>query len=197
MNIHSISSLIPQKEREKLNNHHSIVIWFTGLSGAGKSSISQKLELLMFDNKIRCFILDGDNIRAGLNSDLGFSLKERSENIRRIAEVAKLFMQSGQVVIVSFISPLEKDRKIARGIIGKDNFYEVYVNTPLETCQERDPKGLYKKVKNGEIKKFTGIDSPYEEPKKPNLILSTKNKTIQENAKELFSHVLPLLKIKT
>ena len=142
MNIHPISYSISQKDREKINDHKSIVIWFTGLSGSGKSSISQECERLLFKKKVHCFPLDGDNIRNGINADLDFSEEGRSENIRRIAEIAKLLMQSGNIVLASFISPFEKDRIRAKRIIGEDNFFEIHVDTPLEICKKRDPKGL-------------------------------------------------------
>ena len=196
MNIHPTTFSISQNDREKWNNHRSIVIWFTGLSGSGKSSIAYECEQLFFNKKIHCFPLDGDNIRTSLNADLGFSLEDRGENIRRIAELAKLLMQSGQVVLASFISPLEKDRLLAKKIVGEENFFEVYIDTPLEICQKRDPKGLYKKVEIGEISNFTGIDSPYEPPSQPNLIISTKGKTAQECAIELINQLMPLIQLK-
>ncbi len=195
MNIHPTSYSISQNEREKMNRHKSIVIWFTGLSGSGKSSIAQELERLLFQKNIHCFPLDGDNIRTGLNSDLDFSDQDRSENIRRISEVAKLLIQSGQVVLASFISPFEKDRLEAKRIIREHSFFEVFVDTPLELCKKRDPKGLYHKVEKGEIKNFTGINSPYETPKNPDLILSTENKTIQECTTELLEKILPLIEL--
>lgn len=194
MNIHPTSYSIQQNDREKLNNHRSFVIWLTGLSGSGKSSIAQQLERELHQQKIHCFPLDGDNIRTGLNKDLRFSEKERSENIRRIAEVAKLIMQSGSIVLVSFISPFEKDRMIAKEIIGENKFVEIFIDTPLEICKKRDPKGLYQKVNNGEIKNFTGIDSPYEEPKKPDLIVTTEGKSIQACVDEILIKIAPFTK---
>lgn len=196
MNIHPTSFTISQEDREKNNGHQCIVIWLTGLSGSGKTSISKHLEHLLFDQKINCFPLDGDNIRTGLNSDLNFSPNDRSENIRRIAEVAKLIMQSGNVVISSFISPFEKDRTLAKSIIGEHLFFEVFIDTPIDICKKRDPKGLYKKAALGEIKDFTGIDSPYETPKKPALSILTTNKSISECSDEILKAILPLLRLK-
>jgi adenylylsulfate kinase len=163
------------KEREKLNGHKSACVWFTGLSGSGKSTIANKLDLTLTEMRLHSFLLDGDNVRRGLNKDLGFSKEDRHENIRRITEVVKLITNSGLVVITSFISPYRKDREFARDIIGKDRFIEVYVKVPIEVCEGRDPKGLYKKARNGEVKEFTGIDSPYEEPKDAEIIIENLN----------------------
>lgn len=171
---------ITQKERELLLNQKAFVIWFTGLSGSGKSTISNALEEYLYKHNKKTYSLDGDNIRFGLNKDLGFSDKDREENIRRIGEVSNLFLDSGLIVLSSFISPFEKDREIVKNIVGKENFIEVFVDTNLEVCEKRDPKGLYKKARNGEIKSFTGIDSPYEKPSNPNLIINTENKTIED-----------------
>ena len=193
MNIHTTSYSILQNDREKLNTHQSFVIWLTGLSGSGKSSIAQQIERDLHQQKTHCFPLDGDNIRTGLNSDLSFSNEDRSENIRRIAEVSKLIMQSGSIVIVSFISPFEKDRMIAKEIIGRDQFIEIFIDTPLIICKSRDPKGLYKKVNNGEIKNFTGIDSPYEKPTNPDLIVTTEGKSIQKCVDEILNFVSPFI----
>ena len=156
---------IDQKSRNNLNKHNSFVIWFTGLSGSGKSTICNSLEELLNSKKVNTFTLDGDTVRNGLNKDLGFSDEERSENIRRVAEVSKILMNAGNVVLSSFITPFNKDRDIVKEIVGENNYIEVFVNTSLETCIERDPKGLYQKSKSGLIKKMTGIDSKYEIPK--------------------------------
>ena len=156
----------------------SPVIWLTGLSGSGKSTIANELELALENNGVKSYVLDGDNVRGGLNSDLGFSDEDRKENIRRIAEVAKLFSDSGTIAITAFISPFRVEREAAKEIIGKENFIEVYVNAPIEVCERRDVKGLYKKARAGEIKQFTGIDSPYEEPLIPDVIAESDRATI-------------------
>lgn len=166
------------------------VIWLTGLSGSGKSTIAAALEKFLLENAHSVKPLDGDNIRMGLNKDLGFSSEDRKENIRRIAEVAKLFSDTGIPTITSFISPFEEDRNIARSIIGESNFIEVFVKTPLEVCERRDPKGLYKKARKGEIKNFTGIDSPYEEPKNPHIILDTTTLTIEECVQTIVNYLV-------
>ena len=162
-NLTKHSFLVSREQREKNNGHPGIVIWFTGLSASGKSTIANKLDVELNKKGLRTYILDGDNVRMGLNKDLGFSPESRKENIRRISEVAKLFADSGTIVMTAFISPYREDRDSARDVIGKD-YVEVFVNTPIEECIKRDPKGLYKKAIAGEIKGFTGIDAPYEEP---------------------------------
>ena len=162
-NLTKHSFLVSREQREKNNGHPGIVIWFTGLSGSGKSTIANKLDVELNKRGLRTYILDGDNVRMGLNKDLGFSPESRKENIRRISEVAKLFADSGAIVMTAFISPYREDRDSARDVIGKD-YVEVFVNTPIKECIKRDPKGLYKKAIAGEIKGFTGIDAPYEEP---------------------------------
>jgi len=162
-NLTKHNFLVSREQREKNNGHPGIVIWFTGLSASGKSTIANKLDVELNKKGLRTYILDGDNVRMGLNKDLGFSPESRKENIRRISEVAKLFADSGTIVMTAFISPYREDRDSARDVIGKD-YVEVFVNTPIEECIKRDPKGLYKKAIAGEIKGFTGIDAPYEEP---------------------------------
>ena len=176
---------IDQKSRNNLNKHNSFVIWFTGLSGSGKSTICNSLEELLYTKKVNTFILDGDNVRNGLNKDLSFSNEDRSENIRRVAEVSKILMNAGNVVLSSFITPFNKDRELAKKIIGENNYIEVFVNTSLETCIERDPKGLYQKSKSGLIKKMTGIDSKYEIPKSFDIEISESN-TIEENIETIY-----------
>ena len=158
---------VPREEKEKRNQHKSRAIWFTGLSGSGKSTVANATEKVLHDMELQTYILDGDNVRMGLNKDLGFSHKDRTENIRRIAEVANLFADSGSIVLTAFISPYREDRDKARQIIGNENFIEVFVNTDLSVCERRDTKGLYKKARAGEIKGFTGIDAPYEAPLNP------------------------------
>lgn len=174
---HSITRI----KREKKNGHKSIVIWFTGLSGSGKSSIANSLEKILFKSNLNTYLLDGDNIRSNLCSDLGFSILDRNENIRRIGEVAKLMMDAGIIVLVSVISPYKNQRKKVSIMLGKKNFLEVFVDTPINICEERDPKKLYKKSRLGKISDFTGIQSVYETPEKPDLCLdgtiSLKNNT--------------------
>lgn len=177
---------ISKEDRNKLNDHNSFVIWFTGLSGSGKSTIANQLEKKFFDSGIRTYSLDGDNIRSGLNKGLSFTEEDRTENNRRIAEVAKLFMEAGLVTITAFISPLAEDRKKAKAIIGPENFIEIFVNTPLDVCEDRDVKGLYKKARQGEIKNFTGISSPYEEPSKPDIEIKTENESIEDSVERIF-----------
>lgn len=185
MNIHPIfDRLVTRQEQERLLNQKGKVLWFTGLSGSGKSTIAEALERQLFNQGYFVKVLDGDNIRSGINKNLGFSLDDRKENIRRIAEVAKLFLDSGAIVLCSFVSPTIEIRDMAKEIIGQDDFKEIFVDTPLSICELRDVKGLYKKARAGEIKGFTGIDSPFEAPKKPTLILKTENKSVAENASE-------------
>ncbi|WP_409299932.1 adenylyl-sulfate kinase [Peribacillus sp. SCS-155] len=178
------------KESRRIQNaHHSFAIWFTGLSGSGKSTIANELANSLYKNGISNYVLDGDNIRHGLNKDLGFSAEDRKENIRRIGEVAKLFIDSGQVVLTAFISPFREDRAIVRELLEEDEFIEVYVKCPIEECENRDPKGLYEKARQGIIKDFTGIDSPYEEPENPALVLETDRYSIEECAERLISYL--------
>lgn len=185
------SNIIPQKfyvskdARNEQYGHNSFVIWFTGLSGSGKSTLANSLEEILYENKIHTYSLDGDNVRRGLNKDLGFSKEERKENLRRIAEVANLFVNAGVVVVASFISPLEKDRDLVRKIVGEENFIEVFVNTSIEECERRDVKGLYKKARNGEIKNFTGISAPYEAPSHPHLEIKTEQESLDSALKRI------------
>ena len=162
--------IVSRQRREKVNGHKGMVLWFTGLSGSGKSTIANNLDYKLNNLAKRTYILDGDNIRLGLNNDLGFSAEDRKENIRRISEVAKLFADSGAIVMTAFISPYKKDRDAARKLIG-DDFNEIFVDTNLEECIKRDPKGLYKKALSGELNNFTGIDAPYEKPSDPEVII--------------------------
>jgi adenylylsulfate kinase len=181
INLYKQETLVSRAQRNKLNQHTSLVIWFTGLSGSGKSTVASALQAKLHSNKIRTYMLDGDNIRMGLNGDLDFTEDSRKENIRRVAEVAKLFTDAGCVTLCSFISPFEDDRAKAKTIIGSENFIEVYLNCDLAVCEERDVKGLYKKARNGEIKNFTGIDSPYEVPKSPDIELESARLSIDES----------------
>jgi adenylylsulfate kinase len=180
---------VSQKDRETLINQKSFVLWFTGLSGSGKSTIASQLEKNLHNNGYLTYVLDGDNIRHGLNSDLAFSSEDRHENIRRVAEMAKLMTEAGIIVIVSFISPFNELRHLAQNIIGKDNFIEIFVDTPLEICEKRDVKGLYKLARSGMINDFTGIDSPYEKPENPNIKLTTVDKSINENVEIIFRYL--------
>jgi bifunctional enzyme CysN/CysC len=172
-NIHHQSLTVTRAQRERLNGHGGKVIWFTGLSGSGKSTLANALEVALHAQGLRTYILDGDNVRHGLNKSLGFTEADRVENIRRIAEVAKLMLDAGLIVITSFISPYRSDREMARELIGINNFSEVYVNTPLEICEKRDVKGLYKKARQGEIPNMTGINSPYEAPQQAQFTINT------------------------
>jgi len=174
------------EDRIAKNGHEPLVIWFTGLSGSGKSTLANVLQNHLFNENKQVYVLDGDNIRSGLNSDLDFSENGRIENIRRISEVAKLLSQAGFIVITAFISPFESDREKAKQIIGSC-FREVYIKASIETCESRDVKGLYKKARNGEIKNFTGLDSPFEEPKSPNLIINTSETSIEESLAQLLT----------
>ena len=170
---------VTRQRRNKLNNHRSIVLWFTGLSGSGKSTLAHAVEEKLFQKGCRTFVLDGDNVRHGLNSNLDFSEAGRTENIRRISEVSKLMLESGLIVMTAFISPIKKDRNEAKKLISSDDFIEIYCKASLEVCENRDVKGLYKRARAGEIKNYTGIDSPYEEPENPELIIDTDNQSLE------------------
>lgn len=187
-NLHKYSYRINKSVRQQKFGHLSPVIWFTGLSGSGKSTIANALEDRLFELGYKTYVLDGDNVRMGLNKDLGFSNEDRKENIRRISEVANLFSDSGTLTLTAFISPFIEDREIARNII-RDNFIEVWVKADLEICEERDPKGLYKKARAGEIKNFTGIDSPYESPENPELIIETDKMDIEQSIDTIIEYL--------
>jgi adenylylsulfate kinase len=176
---------ITTEDREKLNDHKAVVIWFTGLSGSGKSTLALAVEVALFERGCRSFVLDGDNVRHGLNKDLGFSPEDREENIRRIGEVAALFTQAGTIAMTAFISPYRADRDKARAIAGEGKFIEVFVKCPVEVCEQRDPKGLYKKARAGEIPQFTGISAPYEEPLSPELVIDTSQVSVAESAAQV------------
>lgn len=177
-------------DREKLNGHKGTCLWFTGLSGSGKSTLANALEFELNKLGVHTYLLDGDNVRHGLNNNLDFSDEGRKENIRRIGEVAKLFVDAGIVVLTAFISPFCEDRDKARNILNEGEFIEVFVDADLETCESRDPKGLYKKARNGEIKDFTGISSPYEEPLNPELIIDNgKNSDLQKNVEKIVNYL--------
>jgi len=187
-NITWHNAKITKKDRIKLTKQKPSIIWLTGLSGSGKSTLANGLEEVLYNNGNFTYLLDGDNIRHGLNSDLGFDDKSREENIRRIGEVAKLFVDSGLIVITAFISPFKKDREFVRSLVEKGEFIEIFIDTPIELCQKRDPKGLYKKALKGEIKNFTGIDSPYEKPNNPEIIL--KPDSIENNLKTIINYLI-------
>lgn len=189
MNLTPVSHSVEAKERTKRFGHEGGIIWFTGLSGSGKSTLARALERKLFDKGYNVFMLDADNVRDGLNSNLGFSNEDRNENIRRVGEVSSLFAEAGFIVLSAFISPFHEDRKRALDAHPK-NFHEVYLSADLSTCEDRDPKGLYKKARAGEIKEFTGIDSPYEIPKEPSLTIDTKKLNIDESSDELFNYIL-------
>ena len=178
---------VTRQRRNKLNNHRSIVLWFTGLSGSGKSTLAHTLEEKLFQKGCRTFVLDGDNVRHGLNSNLDFSEAGRTENIRRISEVSKLMLESGLIVMTAFISPINKDRIEARKLISNDDFIEIYCKASLETCETRDVKGLYKRARAGEIKNYTGIDSPYEAPENPELVIDTDNQSLEESVSSILN----------
>ncbi|MDC1371399.1 adenylyl-sulfate kinase [Flavobacteriaceae bacterium] len=184
-NLEIYNFKINKKLINTLNNHNSFVLWFTGLSGSGKSTICNNLQTLLHEKDVNTFILDGDSVRNGLNKDLGFSPDDRSENIRRVAEVSKLLMNAGNVVLASFITPFNKDRELAKKIIGEKNYIEVFVNTSLETCIDRDTKGLYAKSKSGIIKNMTGIDSNFEYPDHYNIEIK-ESSTIEESVEILY-----------
>jgi adenylylsulfate kinase len=188
--IHPIfDKILPTSAKEKLLNQKGKVFWITGLSGSGKSTIAEHTEVLLHHKGILTKVLDGDNIRVGLNNNLSFSEEDRIENIRRIAEVAKLFANCGIVTMASFISPTIEIREMAKSIIGEDKFYEIFINTPLSTCEKRDVKGLYEKARAGIIKNFTGIDAPYEAPLEADLEIETNNISISEAAQQLFHFI--------
>lgn len=193
-NIHPIfDRLLQRADREKRLGQRGKVLWLTGLSGSGKSTIAQHLERKLYNEGFIAQVLDGDNIRSGINSNLGFSMEDRVENIRRIAEVAKLYLNSGLITLNSFISPTRAIRNDAKKVIGADDFLEIYINASLEICEARDVKGLYKKARKGEIKGFTGIDSPYEAPENPFLEINTNELSVEESVnliyKELISEI--------
>jgi len=180
-NVIRHNATVTRERRNRLNNHKSAVVWFTGLSGSGKSTLAHSVEEKLHNLDCRTFVLDGDNVRHGLSSNLNFSNDDRKENIRRIGEAAKLMMESGVIVMTAFISPFKKDRNLVRQLLPQGDFIEIYCNTSLEACESRDVKGLYKRARAGEIKSYTGIDSPYEAPDNPELIIDTENESLEES----------------
>lgn len=183
------SATITREKRQELNDHRSAVLWFTGLSGSGKSTLAHAVEDELYKRQCRTFVLDGDNVRHGLCGDLGFSLEDRKENIRRVGEVAKLFTEAGVIVLTAFISPLREDRERVRNILPHGDFIEIYCAASLEVCEGRDVKGLYKKARAGQIPEFTGITSPYEEPVNPELVVNTGGDPLEVS----LAHVMRLL----
>lgn len=191
-NIYPIfDKMLTRADKEALLGQRGLMVWFTGLSGSGKSTIAIALERELQKRSLLCRILDGDNIRSGINNNLGFSPEDRIENIRRIAEVGKLFVDTGIITIAAFISPNNELREMASRIIGKDDFVEVYVSTPIEECERRDVKGLYAKARRGEIKEFTGISAPFEAPEHPALSLDTSKLSLEESVNRLLELILP------
>lgn len=188
-NIYWNESKVERRDRERQQGHRGVTIWLTGLSGSGKTTLARLLEVALFERGCKAFVLDGDNVRHGLNSDLGFSHEDRSENIRRIGEVAKLFTDYGAIVITAFISPYKVDRRLARGIMKDGDFIEVLVDCALEICEQRDPKGLYKKARRGEVKDFTGISAPYETPESPEIVVHTDRTTPDECIQQLLDYL--------
>lgn len=180
-------STVTKSEREVINGHRGCTIWFTGLSASGKSTIANALEKALWERNVRSYVLDGDNIRHGLNKDLGFSPADRTENIRRIGEVAKLFTDAAVVVMTAFISPYRADRDQVRGLMANGDFVEVFVDAPLDVCEERDPKGLYKKARAGQVPEFTGISAPYEAPARPELTLNTGTESVERCVERLLA----------
>ena len=176
---------VTRNRRQKLNKHRSVIIWFTGLSGSGKSTLAHAVEEELHQDGCRTFVFDGDNVRHGLCANLSFSAEDRHENIRRIGEMAKLFIEAGVIALTAFISPFKADRERVRALVPENDFIEIYCNSPLAVCEERDVKGLYKKARRGEIKNYTGISSPYEEPEHPDLVLDTANETVETNVEKV------------
>ena len=178
---------VTRERRNQLNNHKSVVIWFTGLSGSGKSTLAHSVEEILFSKGCRTYVLDGDNVRHGLTSNLGFSNEDRKENIRRIGEVTKLMMEAGLIILTAFISPFREDRIAVRNLISDGDFIEIYCKASLETCEARDLKGLYKRARLGEIKNYTGINSPYEIPDNPELIIDIDKESLEESVSKIVS----------
>ena len=186
---------ISKEDRVKNNKHNSFLMWFTGLSGSGKSTIANVVEQKLFQKGIKTYTLDGDNIRKGINNDLTFAPEDRTENIRRIAEISNLMIDAGVVTLAAFVSPYKKDRANIKTIVKDDNFVEVYVNTSVEECERRDTKGLYKKARAGEIKNMTGISAPYEAPEHPDIEIKTEEVSVEDAANKIVEYILPKLKL--
>jgi adenylylsulfate kinase len=193
--IYPIKTKVSQRQREQLMNQQATLIWFTGLSGSGKSTLAVQLEAQLHALGFKTYLLDGDNIRAGLNKDLSFTDEGRVENIRRIGEVSKLLLDAGVIVLSAFISPFKTDREQVKAIVGAEHYVEVFVDAPLEVCEQRDVKGLYKKARAGEVKNFTGIDSPYEAPEHPDVHIPTHELSLDESIKTLINTILTRIKL--
>ncbi|MCB9754005.1 MAG: adenylyl-sulfate kinase [Myxococcales bacterium] len=188
-NIQWQPGFVNRDDRARLNGHRGVTLWLTGLSGSGKSTLARQLELALVQRGVRAFVLDGDNIRHGLNSDLGFSPAERQENIRRVGEVAKLFVDAGVICITAFISPYASDRQQVRALHGAGDFVELHVNCPLARCEARDPKGLYARARRGEIKQFTGVSAPYEAPASPELEIHTDKEDVARSTERVIEYL--------
>lgn len=193
--IYPIKTKVSAEERQRLLNQKPKLIWFTGLSGSGKSTLAVQLEAALHAQGFKTYLLDGDNIRSGLNKDLAFTDEARVENIRRISEVCKLFLDAGVVLLSAFISPFQADREQVKSIVGNKNYIEVFVDAPLEVCEQRDVKGLYKKARAGEVKNFTGISSPYEKPANPDLVIATHKMSVEESIDLLVKEITPKIRI--
>lgn len=188
-NIVSYNHCVNKEKRIKLLKQKPCILWFTGLSASGKSTIANAVEIELFKRGNKTYLLDGDNVRLGLNKDLGFSQEDRVENIRRIGEVSKLFVDSGLIVLTAFISPFKTERELAKSLVEKDEFIEIFIDTPIRICESRDPKGFYKKARQGLIKNFTGVDSPYENPEKPNIHIKTDEVSIEDSVKIILEYL--------
>lgn len=195
-NIYPIKTKVSRAQRELLLKQRATLIWFTGLSGSGKSTLAMQLEAQLHAQGFKTYLLDGDNIRSGLNKDLSFSDEDRVENIRRIAEVSSLMLDAGTIVLSAFISPFRIDREHVKQIVGTESYIEVFVDTPLEVCEQRDVKGLYKRARAGEVKNFTGIDSPYERPENPDVIIRTHELSVDDSLDLLLNFVSPRITLK-
>ncbi|GAA4244257.1 MULTISPECIES: adenylyl-sulfate kinase [Winogradskyella] len=185
---------ITKKDREKLNQHRSLLLWFTGLSGSGKSTLANLVEMELHKKGVSTFVLDGDNVRQGINKDLSFAPEDRTENIRRIAEIGHLMVEAGVVTLAAFVSPYIEDRENIKNIVGVDNFIEIYINTSLKECERRDVKGLYKKARAGEIKNMTGISAPYEAPTNPDIEIVTDNQDVETSVQTILDFIIQKIK---
>jgi len=185
---------ITKKDREKLNQHRSLLLWFTGLSGSGKSTLANLVEMELHKKGVSTFVLDGDNVRQGINKDLSFAPEDRTENIRRIAEIGHLMVEAGVVTLAAFVSPYIEDRENIKNIVGVDNFIEIYINTSLKECERRDVKGLYKKARAGEIKNMTGISAPYEAPTNPDIEIVTDNQDVETSVHTILDFIIQKIK---
>ncbi|MFT7073959.1 adenylyl-sulfate kinase [Patiriisocius sp. Uisw_017] len=187
---------VSKVDRQKMNKHKSLLLWFTGLSGSGKSTIANIVEQELYKLGVKTYTLDGDNIRSGINSDLTFTPEDRTENIRRIAEISNLILDAGLVVLAAFVSPYKKDRENIKDIVKDFNFIEIYINTSIEECERRDVKGLYKKARAGEIKNMTGVSATYEAPQNPNIEIKTEEKTVEQAVHDIMNYIKPKLNFK-